>query len=581
MSVLISGVLVTPDGVPVPNAEVTFTALTNGDSVLNGFSASVITNDAGAYSIPLELCSYSISIQANGQNMLYGSVSITKDTTPSTINDLLAQAALEQSVTPQIIVYFQEIQADVTTKLAEMQTLSTSATNAAATAVSARDAAAQYAQNLSAAVTAAQNASASATAAANSATDAKNAAETAAASAQNTLDGAMKKSANLSDLADAAESRENLGLGNAVLTDTNQTISGAKTFTQQISLRAVGNSGVSIGRIDGVANTPYVDFYSYGNSVYAARLITSGGTGAPGSGTLNVVAGTFSLNGVNVATSGTAVMLTGEQTVAGVKTFTSNPSISTPSYPGPEMTLGNVADGVVGKWKAIYSSSANLMQIFCRTVRSDATGQIVLGIPLDTSTSVATLARTETLNNKTLNSPALTGSPKINGAGIVADTNGFWKTASPIMRLVNNSDEMPDNWLSDNFVLAGCGAVNDEAGGATAERQDIGMYLVSGSLGLAKTGWTIEIPQDVNGNRLCFVDTETAENGDITVRVSSRKFDIETGNTVTGEPMDTPAGRWIDLRLSMPDTPEPDQSESDGLSDDSSGSNSDSSETGI
>ncbi|PWC10547.1 prophage tail fiber N-terminal domain-containing protein, partial [Brenneria corticis] len=212
MSVLISGVLVTPAGVPVPNAEITFTALTNGDSVLNGFSASITTDAAGAYSIPLELCSYSISIQANGQNMLYGSVSITNDTTPSTINDLLAQAALEQSITPQIIVYFQEIQTDVTAKLATMQTLSTSATNAAAAAASARDAAAQYAANLSAAVTAAQNASASATTAANSATAAKDAAEAAAANAQNTLDSTMKKSANLSDLADVAESRANLGL---------------------------------------------------------------------------------------------------------------------------------------------------------------------------------------------------------------------------------------------------------------------------------------------------------------------------------------------------------------------------------
>ncbi|GKW35922.1 hypothetical protein PEC730217_47020 [Pectobacterium carotovorum subsp. carotovorum] len=36
MSVLISGVLMNPAGVPVSGAEVTFSALTNGPSVLNG-----------------------------------------------------------------------------------------------------------------------------------------------------------------------------------------------------------------------------------------------------------------------------------------------------------------------------------------------------------------------------------------------------------------------------------------------------------------------------------------------------------------------------------------------------------------
>ncbi|RLM25257.1 hypothetical protein BIY26_09570 [Brenneria goodwinii] len=158
------------------------------------------------------------------------------------------------------------------------------------------------------------------------------------------------------------------------------------------------------------------------------------------------------------------------------------------------------------------------------------------------------------------------------------DSNGFLKSASPILRLANTPEQMLDNW-SVGFNIAGCGAVNNEAEGVTAERQDTGVYLVTGSLGLAESGWTIEIPQDVNGNRLCFVETETAENGDITVHVSKRRFDVETGNVVPGELMDIPVGRWIDLRLSMPAAPEPDYSDID--SDGSDSNDSGSSEPGI
>lgn len=193
MSVLISGVLMNPAGVPVAGAEVTFSALTNGPSVLNGFSASVMTDQDGNYSIPLEICEYAISIQSDGYNSVYGSVSINEKSTPATINELLKLAAMEQAVTPAIVVYFREIQADVAAKLITMQTLGTNAAEAAAVAITAKDEAAQYALNLSAAVAQAQQASAAATASANAATTAKNVAETAAGNAQATLDNAMLK----------------------------------------------------------------------------------------------------------------------------------------------------------------------------------------------------------------------------------------------------------------------------------------------------------------------------------------------------------------------------------------------------
>ncbi|XQN38335.1 hypothetical protein ACOKXP_18420, partial [Serratia fonticola] len=131
------------------------------------------------------------------------------------------------------------------------------------------------------------------------------------------------------------------------------------------------------------------------------------------------------------------------------------------------------------------------------------------------------------------------------------DANGFLKKASPIARLSSNPEKMPDEYL-DGFTLSGLAAVNGEAAGVTAERVSVGVYKVTGSLGFALEGWNIEVPQDVNGNRLCFVATEAAEDGTITVKVSKRRFDIDTAAIVAGEPMDIPEGRWIDLRLEMP-----------------------------
>ncbi|RLM26501.1 hypothetical protein BIY29_05430 [Brenneria alni] len=615
MSVLISGILINPAGQPVANAEITFSALTNGPSVLNGFSVSATTNQDGSYSIPLEICEYSISIQSGGHNTLYGSVSVNENTEPATINELLEQQVLEQAVTPSIIVYFRDIQTEVAAKLATMQNLDNSAQTSAATATEAKNTAAQYAQNLGAAVTAAQNASASATADANTAMAAKTAAEAAAANAQNTLLG-------------------------AVTVDTAQTIAGQKVFTQNVTVaRTDGQSGVAIGRTDGTTGTPYVDFYSTGVAVYGARLIASGGTTSTvGTGTLNVVAGSFTLNGIAVATSGTAVMLDGSQTItgaktfsaesfqllgttgsqklkigrvdgvassphidfnsgttvvdrdariqctggsgannggtlnllagsvlansspivtsgvaqtiAGDKTFTSNVRVEVASYPGVELTATNIAAGTVGRWKGVYVDNATQMRIYCRSDRGDSTGQITLAIPLDTTTSVATLTRTETLTNKSLTSPNLTGSPKINGSGIVADTNGFWKTASPIIKL-----------FSDGSI-----ETNDEAAGVTAEKIGIGEYRISGCLGFnSDPAWGgidggIEIPLDINKQPLIWADTSIEADGSIIISTYHRTHpdapEFARNNidgVENGQPIDIPASRWIDVRVQMPE----------------------------
>lgn len=137
------------------------------------------------------------------------------------------------------------------------------------------------------------------------------------------------------------------------------------------------------------------------------------------------------------------------------------------------------------------------------------------------------------------------------GYNVTVDGNGFLKAASPIARLTGEPEKMADDYLN-GFTLAGNVAVNSEAAGVTADRVSVGVYKITGSLGFAEEGWSIEVPQDVNGNRLCFVETSTGKDGTIYVKVSKRRFDIDTAAIVAGDPMDIPDGRWIDLRLEMP-----------------------------
>lgn len=110
------------------------------------------------------------------------------------------------------------------------------------------------------------------------------------------------------------------------------------------------------------------------------------------------------------------------------------------------------------------------------------------------------------------------------------DANGFIKEASPIIRLFDTGVEMP------------CASVD-----ATFARLGRGTYCLENVEALATHGWQVEVPQDANGNRLVFVETQYDS--------ASRRLMIETsaiawnGVWTAGEPLNIPAGRWIDLRF--------------------------------
>lgn len=120
------------------------------------------------------------------------------------------------------------------------------------------------------------------------------------------------------------------------------------------------------------------------------------------------------------------------------------------------------------------------------------------------------------------------------------DSNGFIKAASPIVKLFAERIEL-----------------NDEAAEQpiTFEKKDVGHYLIKGSSGFSKDGWWIEIPNDTHGNKICAVEYQTLENGDLEIKTFKKKMN-EEGDIVANHdaPIDIPSNvngqpRWIDIRL--------------------------------
>lgn len=130
------------------------------------------------------------------------------------------------------------------------------------------------------------------------------------------------------------------------------------------------------------------------------------------------------------------------------------------------------------------------------------------------------------------------------------DSNGFIKRASPIIDI--NSD--------------GTFTTNDESEGATVTRVAQGEYLIEGVLGFnADAGWGgvdggIEIPLDVNKQPLIWVNSKVNKDGSILVKTYHRTHpnapefaNNEIDGFNDGDPIDIPDGRFISVRVQMPE----------------------------
>ncbi|WP_143707646.1 hypothetical protein [Yersinia bercovieri] len=133
------------------------------------------------------------------------------------------------------------------------------------------------------------------------------------------------------------------------------------------------------------------------------------------------------------------------------------------------------------------------------------------------------------------------------------DSNGFLKKASPVVKLYGD----------------GSSETNYESEGAISERISEGVYKISGVLGFnSDDSWGgvdggIEIPIDKNKQPLIWVDYEIDEGGDLIIKTYHRTHPtspVFAQNNINGyengQPIDIPAGRFVDLRIQMPEREE-------------------------
>ncbi|EPJ5334377.1 phage tail protein [Enterobacter cloacae] len=136
-------------------------------------------------------------------------------------------------------------------------------------------------------------------------------------------------------------------------------------------------------------------------------------------------------------------------------------------------------------------------------------------------------------------------------------SDGTLKAASPVARIVTSRDVCQRaDVAEDGFSWCGCGTANSEAEGITLYRLDVGVYMLTGSEGLASEGWQLLPPMDPGGmGELGVVEAEQTDNGELTIRLFKRKYMLgDEGEIIKtkGDLMDVPANSWIDVRLKMP-----------------------------
>ena len=129
------------------------------------------------------------------------------------------------------------------------------------------------------------------------------------------------------------------------------------------------------------------------------------------------------------------------------------------------------------------------------------------------------------------------------------DSNGFIKKASPIIKIFHD----------------GSFETNDESAGASVERESVGVYRISGVLGMNSDGaWGgidggFEVPTDRNGQRLLWLDYEVEADGSILVKTYHRTYpdapafarNIKEGYE-EGDLIDIPSDQFVSVRVEMP-----------------------------
>ena len=138
-------------------------------------------------------------------------------------------------------------------------------------------------------------------------------------------------------------------------------------------------------------------------------------------------------------------------------------------------------------------------------------------------------------------------------------SDGTLKTASPVARIVCSKENSQRTDVAESgFTWCGCGTANEEAEGISVKRFDTGIYILTGSAGLASEGWQLLPPRDPQGSGdLGIVEAEETESGGLKINLYKRRYRLNAENgdieVVKGDLIDVPVNSWIDVRLDMPE----------------------------
>lgn len=528
--VLISGVLKGPYGDSRSGVTITMRSMKTSSTVLNLAKSQSVTDDTGRYSLNVEPGSYEVIVSVYGaQPERVGTIEVYTDSLPGTLNDFLRRPG-ESDITPEIVQTVDRLRADAALSADK------SAASAAAAKTSEQNASKVLADALTKSTTTAQ-----------------------------TVASAVEFKQGTTSIGDqqlrAGSTTANLLVRFRDVSNAEKGAVYCNTETGDMTIRYGGLAYSMICKGDGSVNVPSTLYIGGKQAIRAgdtAQIFPpriNGPTGgrryckiaeSPITATGSTGVHFAIVGGRNYGSPGLDIKYVyfsgrGSSTTAlharGLEVLSLG---LTPG--GGDIELGAAYNSTLARWELWVSGPAfNVPNI---TLLSSVREISML--------DVVPMGDYKWQAEQPLGYKAYAIKNTYSDYNVTVDGNGFLKAASPIARLASSPESMQDDYLSGGFSLSGCAAVNGEAAGVSAERVSTGVYKVTGALGFAEEGWNIEVPQDVNGNRLCFVSANTGKDGTIYVKVSKRRFDIDTAAIVAGEPMDIPAGRWIDLRLEMP-----------------------------
>ncbi|AYH09433.1 hypothetical protein C5E24_06875 [Pectobacterium parmentieri] len=340
-----------------------------------------------------------------------------------------------------------------------------------------------------------------------------------------------------------------------VTTNTAQTITGHKTFQGGNTTFKGGNS--IIVEAGSTGSLAYIPFYDAGQANRKGWL----GRGRSNQDTVEFFndvtgahlqlheTGDIVLNpkaGQIVRVGGSQIVDVGTtQTITGSKTFSTQTSVRG-SYPSILLFNTDIPTTTVGHLSRLEINAEGASTLISRNA-TNTSGQRIITFPKSGS-----------------------GTALVTGNNAVADANGYWKTASPVI----------------NIYADGSFTTTHEAIGVNVERLSEGVYKITGCQGMhSDAAWNgidggVSNPKCRNDKALLWNNYEVDEDGSITVHTFHRvhpdaisfaqnrltldkeQFDPKKGHKLEDTwpdqaPIDVPKGLFIQVRVNMPERIEP------------------------